>query len=181
MTTIAREPLMEDNDDDVGPGVRDGGVRGARTAALPTGVPKDATKTAEVLGKLHASNLKEINLGKLAEKQGQSQAVKDFGKTLAKDTPPPTKRSRPWPRKRVSHGGATPMASTDMGQIPPGRGFDSKFAQMMVDDHKKDIAEATAARNASHDEKLIALLDRLFPVLQEHEARPMVSCDGTTK
>ena len=135
-----------------------------------------------MLGKLHASNLKEINLGKLAEKQGQSQAVKDFGKTLAKDHTAADKEVAALAKQEnIDLAGATPMTSDHMGAIPPGPGFDSKFAQMMLDDHKKDIAEATAARNASHDEKLKALLDRLLPVLQKHEATARGLLDGTTK
>jgi len=159
---------------------------GLASAALPTGAPTDATKTAtktaEVLGKLHASNLKEINLGKLAEKQGQSQAVKDFGKALAKDHSAADKEVAALAKEEsIDLAGVTPVKSDHMGMIPPGPGFDGKFAQMMLDDHKKDIAEATAARNASHDEKLVALLDRFLPVLQKHEATARGLLDGTTK
>ena len=45
----------------------------------------DPPATADVLNKLHASDQKEIEAGKTAEKQGQSKEVRDYGKMLVKD------------------------------------------------------------------------------------------------
>src|ERR1700710_490242 len=45
----------------------------------------DSPATADVLGKLHESNQKEIAMGKMAEKNGKSKEVTSFGKTLVKD------------------------------------------------------------------------------------------------
>jgi putative membrane protein len=145
-------------------------------------LPADAPNTSEVLGKLHAANLKEINLGKLAEKQGQAQAVKDFGRALVKDHTAADKEVAALAKEeKLDLAGTTPVKSDHMGMIPPGPGFDGKFAQMMLDDHKKAIADATSVRNASHDDKLKALLDRLLPVLQKHEETARGLVEGTTK
>jgi putative membrane protein len=178
MITIARRPLMKTITTTSVLACAMVMFAGLASAALPT----EATKTAEVLGKLHASNLKEINLGKLAEKQGQAQAVKDFGRTLVKDHTAADKEVAALAKQeKIDLAGTTPMESDHMGLIPPGPGFDGKFAQMMLDDHKKDIADATAARNASRDDKLKALLDRLIPVLQKHQETARGLLDGTTK
>ena len=42
----------------------------------------DPPSTAEVLEKLHKSNLTEIEAGKLAQDNGHSKATKDYGKML---------------------------------------------------------------------------------------------------
>src|SRR4051812_15227539 len=45
----------------------------------------DAPTAAEVLPKLHQSNQREIEMGKMAEKNGQSKQVKAYGKALVDD------------------------------------------------------------------------------------------------
>ncbi len=41
--------------------------------------------TADVLGHLHEANQKEIQAGEIAQKDGRSKAVKEYGKMLVKD------------------------------------------------------------------------------------------------
>jgi putative membrane protein len=91
----------------------------------------DAPATADVLAKLHASNQKEIAMGKLAEKNGTSKDVIKYGKMLVKD-----------------HSAA-----------------DKKVVALA----KKDIAEATTARDNTTDEQLKKLLTELVPTLQKHQ------------
>jgi putative membrane protein len=50
-------------------------------AALAADIPS----TVEVLGKLPDADQSELAMGKLAEKDGHSEQVKDFGKMLVKD------------------------------------------------------------------------------------------------
>jgi predicted outer membrane protein len=59
--------------------------------------------------------------------------------------------------------------------------FDAKFAQEMVDDHKRDIAEVTEARDATVDPKLKKLLTELLPTLQKHEETAQKIVDTETK
>ena len=56
-----------------------------------------------------------------------------------------------------------------MKDMSAGSAFDDKFARDMVDDHKKDIAEVTDARNNTVDPQLKALLSDMLPTLQKHE------------
>ena len=55
------------------------------TAAVPALAADAPPATADVLGKLHESNQKEIAMGKMAQKNGKSKEVTTFGKTLVKD------------------------------------------------------------------------------------------------
>jgi putative membrane protein len=138
----------------------------------------DSPATADVLAKLHQSNQKEIQMGKLAQKSGQSRDVKNFGKTLVKDHSAADKKVMALAKQEkidlaTTTGGAEkPMAMKDddsMANMGSGPDFDLKFGQSMLDDHKKDIADATSARDSTTDAKLKKLLDGMIPTLQKHE------------
>ena len=127
----------------------------------------DPPATSEVLGKLHQSNQKEIEMGKMAQKNGTSKEVKDFGKTLVKDHTAADKKVASLAKKEKFD---LPAAAAGEGhEMPAGADFDAKFAQEMLDDHKKDVAEATSARDATNDDKLKKLLTDLVPTLQKHQ------------
>ena len=148
---------------------------GAATAA-------DPPDTATVLGKLHQSDQKEIAAGKLAQKSGTSQQIKDYGKMLEKDhTAADKKVAALAKQEKIDLSAATPAGSSqDMNSMASDPKFDTKFAREMVDDHKKDIAEVTEARDATADAKLKKLLTELVPTLQKHEetAQRIVDTEG---
>jgi putative membrane protein len=127
----------------------------------------DAPATADVLAKLHESNQKEIAMGKLAEKNGQSKDVIKFGKMLVKDHTAADKKVVALAKKEKLDLPTPPEAKHD--DMAKGPEFDSKFARDMLDDHKKDVAEATAARDKTTDDQLKKLLTELVPTLQKHQ------------
>jgi len=149
-----------------------------------TGFAADAPSTADVLGKLHQSNQKEIEAGKMAEKNGQSREVKDYGKMLVKDhTAADKKVTALAKQEKIDLPAATPSMAEghdQMHQMAAGTDFDTKFAREMVDDHKKDIAEVTEARDKTSDEKMKKLLGDMLPVLQKHQdtAQKIVDSQG---
>ena len=59
--------------------------------------------------------------------------------------------------------------------------FDKKFAQEMVDDHKRDMGEVTDARDSTADAKLKKLLVDLIPTLQKHQDTAQKIVDAETK
>ncbi len=138
-------------------------VGGARAA--------DAPSTAEVLDKLHNSNLTEIEAGKLAQDNGHSKATKDYGKMLVTDHTSADKKVVALAKEeRVDLAASTPVVgSKSLADLSAGPAFDRRFARSMVDDHKKDIAEVTAARDSTTDAKLKALLTSILPTLEKHE------------
>ena len=147
------------------------------------GYSADAPSTAMVLGKLHHSNLKEISMGKLAQKNGRSKEVKAFGQALVKDhTAGDQKVMALAKQEKINLEVHTaPMSDADMPAIPANPDFDAKFARMMLDDHERDISEASAARDATNDDKLRSLLDELLPVLWRHRdaAQRIVDANST--
>jgi putative membrane protein len=97
------------------------------------------------LKKAIEGNFAEVSMGELAQQNGQSDAVKSFGRMLSTDhaaanqkalnaaqglgmSPP----SGPNAKKKADHDKMAKMS---------GPGFDKMFATHMVADHQKDIAE----------------------------------------
>lgn len=140
-----------------------------KPAAADTGKGGAASDTADVLGKLHQSNQKEIQMGKLAEKQGQSKEAKQFGKMLVKDHGAADKKVMALAKQEKIDLPTEATATKDMESLPPGAGFDAAFGKAMVEDHQKDIAEVKKAIDATSDDKLKKLLTEMLPTLEKHE------------
>jgi putative membrane protein len=143
----------------------------------------DPPDTATVLGKLHKSDQKENAAGKMAQKNGKSHAVKDYGKMLEKDHGAADKKVAALAKQeKIDLAAATPADSAgDMSGMASDPMFDQKFGQEMLDDHKKDIAEVTAARDNTADVKLKKLLTDLLPTLKKHEDTAQNIVDAETK
>jgi putative membrane protein len=132
----------------------------------------DPPSTAEVLDKLHNSNLTEIEAGKLAQDNGHAKATKDYGKMLVSDHTSADKQVVALAKEeKIDLSASTPVVGAkSLADLSAGPAFDRRFARSMVDDHKKDIAEVTAARDSTTDAKLKALLTALLPTLEKHES-----------
>jgi putative membrane protein len=143
----------------------------------------DAPMTATVLGKLHHTNLKEISMGKLAQKSGRSKEVKVYGQTLVKDhTAADQKVVALAKQEKINLETHTPpMTDADMPVIPADADFDAKFGRLMLDDHEQSISDASAARDATNDDRLRGLLDEVLPVLWRHRdaAQRIVDANAT--
>jgi len=142
---------------------------GAARAATPPSAPPS---TAAVLDKLHNSNLTEIEAGKLAQDNGHSQATKDYGKMLVSDHTSADQQVVALAKKeKIDLSPSTPVVgSKSLADLTAGPEFDRRFARSMVNDHKKDIADVTAARDHTTDAKLKALLTDMLPTLQKHKS-----------
>jgi len=157
---------------------------GVATASLLLGGMSAAAEpppTAEVLAKLRASNQKEIDAGKLAQKHGQSRQVKDFGKVLVRDHTAADKKVAALAKQEDLALAAEVGSIGDMAaRMTADPDFDLQFASDMLEDHKKDIAEVTEARDATQDPKLKKLLSELLPTLQKHEetAQKILDTEG---
>jgi putative membrane protein len=131
----------------------------------------DTSDTAKVLGKLHRSNQTEIEMGKMAQDHGASKGVKDFGKVLVKDHAAADKKvAKLAMDEKVDLKANTPPSDSHPDPIHTGAAFDNAFARNMLDDHEKDVAEVTAARDSTPDPRLKKLLTELLPVLEKHKA-----------
>jgi putative membrane protein len=168
------------------------GVLSVSGSGAAQGADREASaQTAEVLGKLHHSNQMEIAAGKLAQEKGQAKDVKSFGKTLVTDHSAADKKVLALAKEEkidLPADVAMPHEKMDKMKAASGAEFDRVFASHMLEDHKKDVADAKAARDTTTDAKLKALLTSTIPVLEKHRETaqklvdklgPSASADGT--
>ena len=130
----------------------------------------ESPATADVLNKLHHSNVKEIEMGKLAQKNGESKQVRSFGDTLVKDHTAADKKVMALAKQQnIELEVAKHDDMGDMGRLT-GKEFDDRFAKEMLEDHQKDVQAASDARDKTTDPKLKKLLTELVPTLTKHQA-----------
>ena len=113
----------------------------------------------------------DIALGELAQAQGESQKVKDFGKMLVQDH-----TTHKQELTGLAQGAAVPVTDepttegkADLEKLKTlsGAEFDKQFKAIMIDHHTAEIAryEATAT---STDAELAALAKKTLPALRRH-------------
>lgn len=137
----------------------------AAHAAAPAPSPSDFVSDA-----IKGDN-SEIQLGKLAEDQGQSAATKKFGRDLAADHAK-AKDQASQVAQQIGvqpSSDTTPEAQAEMEKLKglKGADFDSEFASYMSDDHKKDIAKFRAEARAKNG-PASELAAKQLPELRKH-------------
>jgi predicted outer membrane protein len=93
----------------------------------------DPPVTADVLNKLHNSNLTEIEAGKLAQDNGHSKATKDYGKMLVTDQTSADQQVMALATAdSVDLSASTPLVgSNSVADLTAGSRFDHRFARTM--------------------------------------------------
>jgi putative membrane protein len=116
-----------------------------------------------------AGNATEVEMGKLAQQNGASDGVKQFGQRLAADHGKANEELRQIAdRHGVSFAAAPHQKDIDKFSRLKGAQFDKAFAGHMVKDHKLDIAKfrTEAKKGKSADVKTFA--SDALPTLEEH-------------
>lgn len=114
----------------------------------------------------------EVELGKVAEKNGQKDNVKSFGAQMVKDhgkagddlKSVAGKMNVTLPDK-VS---AKHQAMIDKMSKMSGDAFDTAYVKAMVEDHEKDVAEFEKASGTVKNADLKKFIDDTLPVIKEH-------------
>ena len=137
---------------------------------------ESAQEASKVLAELHHSNLAEIEMGKLAQKNGKSDGVKQYGERLEKDHKDAEKKVKDLAdqMKIKLKDKDEVLASKDhrnMNRLKALKGaqFDQQFAKAMSDDHKKDISMLKQSQSKLTGSPVGNLVSQLLPVLEEHE------------
>jgi putative membrane protein len=141
-------------------------------AAIPVmAVPAAAAPASMFLRTAAQGDNSEVTLGNLAVQRGGSAAVRNFGRTLARDHGSHLVRVRALARAmRITlPGGMKPDARMAYQRLRTLRGaaFDREFARHMVMDHRTDIA-AYQAQARTGDRQTAMLARNTLPVLREH-------------
>ena len=113
----------------------------------------------------------EVAIGQLAQEQGESQAVKDFGKLLVSDhgahKQELTTLAQASGISITSEPTDEAKANLEKLKALHGAAFDKEFKAMMVKDHTKDIAKYEKQAN-SGDVQTAALAQKTLPTLRKH-------------
>jgi putative membrane protein len=112
----------------------------------------------------------EIDVGKLAQEKGTSQAVKDFGQKLVTDHSAHLDKAKQLASQLgvKDPGGASVMEKGEYLKLKilSGATFDRTFAKDMVSDHKKDIQ--AFQKQAAKTGPAADFAKESLPTLQDH-------------
>jgi putative membrane protein len=116
-------------------------------------------------------NYAEVSMGELAQKTGQNQEVKKFAETLVVDHTAALKKAQEAAKAvRVTAvpAGLNAKQKADYDKMAKltGAAFDKAFAEHMVMDHKKDIAEYEKA--AKQKDATGKYAEETLPTLKKH-------------
>lgn len=159
------------------------GARAAK-ADLPTDpgdVPRSSLAPADynIVKHLHALSDLAVSAGQIAQNNGDSKAVWDFGGTLVSDhtagdqellayakragIDPKRMKNEPTPRDMTAY-----MQSLDRLRTLTGPQFDHEFAMTMRDGYARTIGLVQNTLPNIADRNLTALLDRRLPTLEKN-------------
>jgi putative membrane protein len=135
------------------------------TAPLDT-VDQEFIRKAAMGGKM------EVQLGNLAQQNAANDRVKNFGNMMVTDHSQANNELTQFAQGRnmmLTDSLDKKMQDhiTSMEKMK-GRAFDKHYMDMMLNDHKKDIAEFEKASTSAHDADLKAWAAKTLPVLKKH-------------
>ena len=147
------------------------GLAGALAASAAMAQTKQADKDSQKFIKAAIEgDIGEIDVGKLAQEKGQSEAVKQLGAMLVKDHGEHKAKAE----EVASQLGVTPPTGSGIGakttyaklKLLSGPSFDRSFAKAMVKDHQEDIKEFQ--KEFSKNDPAGKLAKDSLPALQKH-------------
>ncbi len=114
----------------------------------------------------------EVQMGQLAQQNGQSQEVKDFGQRMVTDHSKANDQLKQVAEQQKVTLPTSP-SSHDQAEYNKmsklhGDAFDKAYAKMMVSDHKKDIAEFKREASMGSDPEVKNFASQTLPTLQKH-------------
>jgi putative membrane protein len=123
--------------------------------------------------KAAAGGMAEVEMGKLAGKNGQSADVKKFGKKMVTDHTKANNELKKLAKKKSLN---LPTAMTadqkttyDRLAAMKGADFDTAYMDAMVKDHDEDVADFKKEADGGQDADLKAWAGKTLPVLQTHD------------
>jgi putative membrane protein len=147
------------------------GLAGALAAGAAMAQTKQASKDSQkFIKEAIQGDIAEIDVGKLAQEKGQSDAVKQYGAMLVKDHGEHKAKAE----EVASQLGVTPPTGSSVGskatyaklKVLSGTTFDRSFAKAMVKDHQEDIKEFK--KESSQNDAAGKLAKGSLPTLQKH-------------
>jgi putative membrane protein len=151
----------------------------ALTSAISFGAEKEKSANSgkssadgAFIKKAANGGMTEVELGKIAAKNGQKDDVKNFGERMVKDHGKANDDLKSVASKMnvevPDKVNAKHQATIDKFSKMSADSFDAAYVKEMVKDHKKDIAEFEAAQGEVKNEDLKKFIGDTIPVMKEH-------------
>jgi putative membrane protein len=149
----------------------------AKAVVPPPEVSSKKTNAA-ILDRIHQANLKEIAAGKIAETKASSTEVRAYADQLIKDH---TSADQMVTATAQKMGARLRDPATDRRKTANGKQAEQKlssangaqldrvFLEQTSADHKKLMSELKQARDDASDDDIEALIDKIMPILQQHQ------------
>ena len=127
---------------------------------------------SDFMVKAASGGMLEVQLGKLAQTNGGSQAVKDFGAMMIRDHSNGGEelRSLAGARRLVIPDSISDEQRKERDNLEKktGKNFDKAYIDLMVQDHKEDIDEFDQASKNANDPGIKAFAAKAVPMLRMH-------------
>jgi putative membrane protein len=119
-----------------------------------------------------SGNIKEVRLGELAQRQGENESVKDFGRRMVETHRQAYRETREIAESREA-GYLDEMMPEDEAAIDrfrnlDGEAFDSAYIRLMVEDHAKEVALYRNQVQAGNDTEIRRYALATLPTLRDH-------------
>ena len=145
----------------------------AAAPAFAQATPKPVSSTdQEFMINTAKAGMAEVELGKMAAEKGSSDAVKQFGKRMADDHAKASDELKQFAQQK----GLTLPTDLDAKHKQlrdrlaklNGVDFDKAYANEMVKDHKKDVADFKRQAKSAKDPDLKSWAGKTLPTLEDH-------------
>jgi len=149
-----------------------------RATHVPSAEVSSKKTNAAILEQIHQANLKEIEIGKLAEEKASTDEVRAYAVQLVNDhtnadqmvaATAQKKGTRLRDSAAARREGARGKAAEQRLSSASGTQFDRLFLEQSSADHKKLISELQQEREDATDDDVEALIDKIMPILQQHQ------------
>lgn len=135
---------------------------------------KDMKNDTTFINDAASGGMMEVQLGKLAQQNGTTQMVRDFGKLMEKDHSDANQKLMDVAKKM---GYTIPTGLKDKHQDnidklrkETGSDFDKEYMDLMVKDHKDDVSEFEKQEGKVNNSDLRQWITNTLPVLRQHQA-----------
>jgi putative membrane protein len=145
----------------------------AKPPRVPSPEVSSKSTSAAILQQIHRANLKEIEMGKMAEQKASSDEVRAYADQLVKDHTSADQMVIATAQKKGAHlrdyeSGRREKTAEQKLSAASGAQFDRLFLEQASADHKKLISQLQQEREDASDDDVEALIDKIVPILQQH-------------
>jgi putative membrane protein len=155
------------------------------TATTTAAASKLSAGDAKFVKTAATGGMEEVELGKLAASKASDPDVKNFGQKMVDDHSKANDQLKQIASQKgvTLPAGLNNMQKHDKAKLEKlsGAAFDRSYISMMVQDHKKDVADFQKESNSGKDGDVKSFASATLPTLQDHlKMAQDASCHGAS-